>query len=316
MKNIRIRLIGVASAAVISACTGGDDETNSNATAIDTPAAGAKYVAAAVDFVDLGDSINAKSTSSSQNRSKRLVRAKSVVTNDCGVRGSYTYDSSSGRYEYQDCVYEYQGASESYRATDTINGVQYYQCAESVGGGSSSEKDCMGEYLDTYGENGVPITIEFEDTNGDNDYSADLYTDRYSVFDLANNDGYGFDSLYNGTSSYQDRTAMAKAATLTFTNFRVIESYHSGGGYEEYNISGTLGSDLGDVIDGCPTGSATYNTVVPIAITDGTLTAGELTITNENGDTAHLVVDDGEFLITVNGVSESFSASELEDICD
>lgn len=316
MKNIRIHLIGVASAALISACTGGDDDAKSNTTAIDTPAAGAKYAAAAVDFVDLGDSISAKNGSSSRNRTKGLARAKSVESYDCGVSGNYTYDPNSGRYEYQDCVYEYEGASDNFRATETINGVQHYQCAPSAGGGSASENDCMGEYLDTYGENGAPITYEYQDTDGENDYGADLYTDRYSVFDLDNNQGYGLNSLYNGTSTYQDRTSMARAATLTFDKFRVIESYHFGGGYQEFEISGTLGSDLGDVIDGCPTGTATFNTVVPIAITDGTLTAGELTITNENGDTAHLVVDDGEFLITVNGVSESFSASELEDICD
>lgn len=316
MKNVRIQLIGVASAALISACTGGDEENNSNATAIDTPAAAAKYTAAAVDFFDLGDNVAAKSRSKSSIRSKRSIGAKSIDTTSCGGGGSYTYDSASGRYEYQNCVFNYETGSESYQATETINGVRYSQCAESVGGGGASENDCMREYLDTYGENGVPITYEYQDSDGEDDYGADLYTDRYTVFELDHNQGYGYNSLYNGTSSYQDRTSMARAATLTFKNFRVIESYHFDHSYQEFDISGTLGSDLGEVIDGCPTGTATYNTIVPIGVTHGALTAGELTITNENGDTAHLVVDDGEFLITVNGVSESFSASELEDICD
>ena len=307
---------------LIGACTGGDDESsgNSKATAIDTPTAGARYAAVATDFFDIGDNVSAKSASHSKFRKQRIsqrlgsANAKTAQSEDCELGGSYSIDRETGRSEYQNCKYTWANQAE-YTATETINGVEFYLCADSVGGGSAWSNDCMDEYVEIFGENGAPITFDFQDSDGEDSQYGDLYTDRYRAFEIGNNEGYGFESTYNGRSFYQDRVIMSRPATFTFNNLRLIEKSYFNGRHD-FDISGTLGSDLGEFIEGCPNGSATYNTVVPISISGGALTAGELTITNEKGDTAHLVVDDGEFLITVNGVSESFSASELEDICD
>lgn len=311
MKSIHTQLLGAAVAALLSACSGGDEESATEPTAIDTPAAGAAYVATVTDFFDLADVASAKRWSSQPPR--RAAPAKAAEQFDCEGGGSHSFDRETGRAEYINCVYEFSFGD--YTETETIHGVELEECAPSVGGGSRYTQDCMGEYLDTYGEAGTPITYDIRDSDGADVYYSDLYTDRYSSAAIGDGEGWAYDSRLNGRSFYRDRTRMSRAATFTFTDFQVIERYYDDG-REEYAINGSLGSDQGAIVAGCSVGTANFTTITPFSISsNGALVGGEMTVTNEAGQKADLVINNGQFVITVNGVSESYSASELDDIC-
>lgn len=313
-KQIETLLAAAALTALLSGCEGGDESSDSpkEPAALDSPAAGAAFLATANSFIEMGDSL--AFAKSAGDRPRHLsFRTKAAETSSCEGGGTQSFDEETGRSEYDQCTHIFE--FDDYSATETIHGVETEECAASVGGGSRYTNDCQGEFLDSYGESGTAITYDIRDNEGGNVLFSDLYTDRYSEYTLGNDEGFGYSSEYNGRISALHRNRSSQPAVLTFTGFQIVENYFDDG-QEEYELNGTLRSEFSTAFGSCVSGTATYETTVPIRLSsNGTLSSGEFSLTNQDGDTANIVVDDGRFVVTVDGASESYRVSDLENIC-
>lgn len=300
-------LATLLSGLLVAACGGGSDDsggsggdtvaaTASSPATLDAPEDGARQVAA---FIALGEA------SFDQAPGGGGI-AKAVTTEDCGAGGTVTYDDETGRYVYDQC------RETSVNFSAFIDGVLVNACTEG-GAADESTDGCgadtsgVGDVTVTFGESGQALITEFNTQDDDVSLEA-LGSLRQRTTDNTEE--------FQATLQLSLDTSDTPEVALLMEELTVFEDISSGN--REVSIDGGVGTDAGNNPGfNCALGFVTYETISPITFDDNDQPfAGELNVSSENGGSANIVFNsDGSVTVTVNGVSETFTAEDLASFC-
>lgn len=289
-----------AFAVVLGACGSGTDETTA---APDTLAEGAGFVGLVATL--LGDESAAPGKALGFPASS--LRGKAAVMTACEAGGTVSHDAESGRTEYAQCATRFvQG---SYALTTTLDGVE---SSAETGCPDAGCDDQTRYYLDQYGEGDAAMLTVVTDSNGEDVLSTALLTDRYAVTESAA--GTTFDSVLEGVVTTQDRARGGPELLLNYQQTRFTET-ETASGYT-LEINGPFATNAGLLASRCAIGTAVFQTTSPIEFdADGALLAGTLTIGLAGDRQVEAVVDNGQFVLSADGETISYSITQLEQLC-
>jgi hypothetical protein len=163
-----------------------------------------------------------------------------------------------------------------------------------------------------FGASATPLTVT--------DSSSGLIVNLLN--DLAFTDAAPeFDLQFQGTLAILYNSSESKSISVTLggnaADPLAVDLTQQAGGSVQLGINGPFRVSAGGFGSSCPGGSAVFTTTTPIIFSGGGTTAGELSVTGGNNTSETITFNsDGSVTVTANGTSTTYTASQLQGLCD
>lgn len=313
----------LALALFLAACGGGGDSASAVSASEPAKLATTDEVAALVTgFVALGEvdfdisgSTGASAANPASSRAAKSFRPKATTTENCDSGSiSFTDDASTlfsddGLTTANSCRFTFNEGGASF--TSSVNGKSSDRCTDSA----QTANDCEA-YAIRVGDGAAgSATLDLAFVGGSGASREDFEV-RFKA-DLTDTlAGNTSTTQLTGTIAFNDRVEQL-AGTALFENIQVAFTLNpnTGGGSE--TLSGNFGLSAGN--GKCSIGKVSLRTDSPLIYNSNfDVTAGQLTLTGANGQTARVNYNsDGSYTVTLaNGQTRTYAASDdFEALC-
>lgn len=313
------------SAFLVSSCGGAGDDLSAASLSANEPAklattdevailVGGFASFGALDF-DIGSNSSGASSSAAKRRPMaKSFRPKATSTESCGSGNiTFTDDTTTafaddGLTTANNCRDTTTEGGSSF--TSTINGKSSDKCTDSA----QTTSNCNA--LTTRVADGAAgnATLDFGFSGGSGSERADFDV-RFKADLSTTLSGNTDTTQFSGSIFFNDRVARL-AGTALLENIRVAFTFNpsTGGGSE--TLSGAFGVSTGS--GQCAVGKVSFRTDSPLIYNSNfDVTAGQLTLTGANGQTARVNYNsDSSYTVTLsNGQTRTYAADVFEELC-
>lgn len=320
--------LSLAAAFYLSACGGGSGSSvgstisGANFKSTDDVAIVVSSIGSALGEIDLGDSgFDSSSVAKPSPKAmhgamqKSGSRPKAATACDAGGTIDSTPDaataySSDGSVVYNNC--KYTSSNGTFSTSDTANGKASNKCTDSA----QTTDSCNAQSIKIAdGANGS-ATLDFIFKGTDTNNSSSNYDELLKLkADLVSSSSGNTDTTkISGTISFQDNIRKTLFTGL-FDNLTSVSTQTTNSFSE--TVNGGFG--VTSSVSKCSIGQVTIKTNSPIITnSSGTTTAGNVSLTDGAKQTATVQFNsDGGYTVTLgNGSSKTYSANDIENLCD